>query len=67
MRVPKRLDDAGRASVEAIRAQADDLLGRLDELGLVEAAALLATAIDAIDASLKRLPAGHPAANGQPE
>ena len=47
---------ASLASIEAIRAQADTLLCLLDELGLSEAAALMASSVDAIDAYLRHTP-----------
>ena len=47
---------ASLASIEAIRAQADSLLCLLDESGLSEAAALMASAVDAIDAYLRHRP-----------
>ena len=54
---PESSDQVSRATIESIRTQADELLCLLDESGLVEAAALMATAIDAIDAGLRCLPA----------
>ncbi len=60
---PESSGHISRASIESIRSQADDLLGLLDESGLVEAAALMATAIDAIDAGLRRLPASTTSPN----
>jgi hypothetical protein len=51
----KRLNKAGLANVEAIRIQAEALLCLLDESGLSEAAALMATTVDAIDSHMRRM------------
>ena len=46
---------AGLADVEAIRTHAETLLYLLDESGLSDAAALMATTVDAIDAHMGRM------------
>lgn len=52
----KSLSKSDLANIESIRTQAETLLFLLDESGLSEAAALMATAVDAIDAHMRRLP-----------
>lgn len=47
-------------NIETIRLQADALLRLLDESEFVEAAALMATTVDAIDAHMRRLPPNVP-------
>lgn len=44
-----------RARISAIRSEAAELLQKLDESDLIEAAALMASTIDIIDSSLRRL------------
>lgn len=51
---------ADRARILAIRGEAAELLQKLDEHDLIEAAALLASTIDVIDASLRRIGASEP-------
>ncbi len=48
------------APILEIRREAADLLQRLDEHELFEAAALMASTIDMIDASIRRLVSGEP-------
>ena len=43
-----------RARISAIRSEAAELLQKLDESDLIEAAALMASTIDVIDSSLRR-------------
>lgn len=50
----------GRARIFAIRSQAAELLQKLDESDLVEAAALMSSTIDVIDSSLRRLDRDYP-------
>ncbi len=51
----KSLGKSDLANIESIRTQADTLLFLLDESGLSEAAALMATAVDAIDAHMRSM------------
>jgi hypothetical protein len=44
-----------RARISAIRSEAAELLRKLDESDLIEAAALMASTIDVIDTLLRRL------------
>lgn len=48
------------ARILAIRSEAAELLQKLDEHDLIEAAALMASTIDVIDASLRRLDGSEP-------
>jgi len=44
-----------RARISALRGEAAELLQKLDESDLIEAAALMSSTIDVIDSSLRRL------------
>ncbi|MBK6490731.1 MAG: hypothetical protein IPK89_14215 [Sphingomonadales bacterium] len=48
------------APILEIRREAADLLQKLDEHDMIEAAALMASTIDMIDASIRRLTTGEP-------
>jgi hypothetical protein len=48
------------APILEIRREAADLLQKLDEHDMIEAAALMASTIDMIDASIRRLATGEP-------
>jgi hypothetical protein len=48
------------ARILAIRAEASELLQKLDDHDLIEAAAAMAPTIDVIDASLRRLDSNDP-------
>jgi hypothetical protein len=48
------------APILEIRREAADLLQKLDEHDMIEAAALMASTIDMIDASIRRLVTGEP-------
>lgn len=61
----KGLGKADLANIESIRSQADAVLCLLDESGLLEAAALMATAVDAIDTYLRHLPTSDPFKNNR--
>jgi len=53
--VSESLSVTDRARISAIRSEAAELLQKLDESDLIEAAALMASTIDVIDSSLRRL------------
>lgn len=55
---------ADRARILAIRGEAAELLQKLDEHDLIEAAALLASTIDVIDVSLRRIDSSEPSFDG---
>lgn len=44
----------GHVDLEVLRSEADALLGKLDQIGLSEAAARMASTIDSIDADIAR-------------
>lgn len=53
--VSESLSATDRARISAIRGEAAQLLQKLDEHDLIEAAALMSSTIDIIDSSLRKL------------
>jgi hypothetical protein len=53
--ISESLSGAHHAQISALRSEAAELLQKLDESDLIEAAALMSSTIDAIDSSLRRL------------